>query len=136
MLHRVKKKNDLNEGKWVGVGGGFEPGETADECLAREVSEETGLRLKSTKFYGVIDFVSDKWENEEMYLYTAEPYDGEVTECNEGDLKWVPKDEALRLPMWEGDKVFFRYISDEKPFKRMCLRYEGDTLVDSEFIRY
>lgn len=136
MLHRVKKENDLNKDKWVGVGGKFEPGETPEECLLREVKEETGLTLTSYKFRAIITFISDEWGVEYMHLFTADGYEGELSEdmmqdCNEGELVWVPKSEIENLQLWEGDKVFFRLLEERDTFFSLKLRYEGDTLVES-----
>lgn len=136
MLHRVKKENDLNKDKWVGVGGKFEPGETPEECLLREVKEETGLTLTSYKFRAIITFISDEWGVEYMHLFTADEYEGELSEnmmrdCNEGELVWVPKNEIENLRLWEGDKVFFRLLEERDTFFSLKLRYEGDTLVES-----
>ena len=136
MLHRVKKKNDLNKDKWVGVGGKFEPGETPEECLLREVKEETGLTLTSYKFRAIITFISDEWGVEYMHLFTADGYEGELPEdkmrdCDEGELVWVPKNEIENLRLWEGDKIFFRLLEERDDFFSLKLRYEGDTLVES-----
>lgn len=130
MLYRNKKKNDLNAGKWIGVGGKVEPGETPEECAIRETWEETGLTLKSVVRRGVIMFYSDVWENEAMYLYSATDFEGEISEdCNEGDLKWIPKDEIMELNLWEGDRIFLQDMLDGKMNIYMSLYYEGDTLV-------
>ena len=136
MLHRIKKENDLNKDKWVGVGGKFEEGETPEECLLREVKEETGLILTSYKFRGIITFLSDKWGCEYMHLFTADAYEGELPEermkdCAEGELVWVPKKEIENLHLWEGDKIFFRLLEERKEFFSLKLRYEGDRLVES-----
>lgn len=137
MLHRVKKKQDINAGKWIGVGGHLEEGESPEECLVREVYEETGLSLKRYCFRGLITFVSDVCEQEMMCLFTADDFEGELTECNEGELKWVPKSEVLELPTWEGDALFLkRLLEEEKKFFSMKLIYEGDTLVKHETIVY
>lgn len=130
MLHRVKKENDVNRDKWIGVGGKFEDGESPDECLLREVREETGLTLTEYRFRGIVTFASDKYETEYMHLFTATGYTGEIKECDEGDLEWVPKDRVQALPIWEGDKLFFRLIEDpESPFFSLKLSYEGEKLV-------
>ena len=130
MLHRVKKKDDMNQDKWLGVGGKFEDGESPDECVLREVREETGLTLTDYRYRAVITFTSDRWETEYMHLFTASGYQGELKECDEGDLEWVPKSSVQELPIWEGDKLFFRLIDDrESPFFSLKLRYEGETLV-------
>ena len=124
MLLRNKKENDLNEGKWIGIGGKFEKDETPDECLLREVKEETGLTLTDYKLRGVIGFISDKWDDENMYLYTASEYTGELAaECDEGELRWIDKNEIMNLNLWEGDKVFLpRLIAGEDDI-RMTLHY-------------
>lgn len=136
MLHRVKKENDLNKDKWIGVGGKFEEGESPEECLLREVKEETGLILTSYKFRGIITFVSDEWGVEYMHLFTADAYEGELQEntmldCSEGELVWIPKDEIESLHLWEGDKIFLRLLQERESFFSLKLRYEGDTLVES-----
>ena len=131
MLHRVKKKNDLNEGKWVGVGGKLEAGESPEDCLMREVREETGLLLTSFRFRGLVTFVSDRWGTEYMCLYTADGFTGELTDCAEGVLRWIPDSELDSLPMWEGDRIFFRLLQEEAPFFSLKLCYEGDNLTDA-----
>ena len=129
MLHRVKKKDDMNQDKWLGVGGKFEDGESPDECLMREVREETGLTLTDYRYRAVVTFASDQWETEYMHLFTATGYTGEIKECDEGTLEWVPKSKVQELPIWEGDKLFFRLIDDRNsPFFSLKLRYEGETL--------
>lgn len=136
MLHRVKKVNDENHDKWIGVGGKFEPGESPEDCLLREVKEETGLTLKQYDFRGIVTFVSDEWGTEYMHLFTATEYEGEVRTCDEGELLWVPKADIEKLNLWEGDKVFFRLLEESKDFFSLKLRYEGDTLVESVVRRY
>ncbi len=130
MMHRVKKENDINKDKWVGVGGHFEEDETPEECLLREVLEETSLRLKKYKLRGIITFISDQWETEYMFLYTATDFEGEIGECDEGNLEWVKKEEVFNLPIWEGDKIFFEMLNTRKEFFTLKLRYEGDKLVE------
>ena len=129
LLYRNKKENDLNRAKWVGVGGKFEENESPDECLLREVREETGLTLTDYRCRGVVTFVSDEWEGEYMYLYTATGFTGEMRECDEGTLEWVPIDEVPKLPLWVGDKIFFRLLREERPWFSLKLCYEGDALV-------
>lgn len=129
MLHRVKKENDLNRDKWIGVGGHFEKDESPDECLLREVREETGLQLLAWRFRGIVTFVSDTWDTEYMYLFTAERFEGSLTECDEGDLEWVAKEAVPQLPLWEGDRIFLRLLAEDAPPFLLTLRYEGDTLV-------
>ncbi|NSK20919.1 NUDIX hydrolase [Dorea formicigenerans] len=132
MLHRVKKVNDENHDKWIGVGGKFEYGESPEECLLREVKEETGLTLKKYQFRGLVTFVSNEWGTEYMHLFTATEYEGEMNECEEGELVWVPKKEIENLNLWEGDKVFFRLLDETREFFSLKLRYEGEELVETE----
>lgn len=131
MLHRVKKEKDINKDKWIGIGGHFEDDESPEECLLREVKEETGLILLDYRLRGVITFISDRWQTEYMFLYTADSYEGELRECDEGELCWVDKADVYNLPIWEGDKIFFRLLEGDAPFFSLKLRYEGDKLVDS-----
>ena len=132
MLHRVKKENDLNHDKWIGVGGKLEDGETPEECLLREVQEETGYTLTQYRLRGIITFLSDEWESETMYLYTATGFTGTQCTCDEGNLVWVPKKEIESLKLWEGDKIFFRLLEEDKGVFSLKLRYEGDTLVEQK----
>ena len=129
MLHRVKKKNDVNHDKWIGVGGKFEDGESPEECLLREVREETGFTLTNYRYRGIITFVSEGWPTEYIHLFTADGWTGEMRECDEGDLAWVPKAEVPNLPIWEGDRVFFRLLAENRPFFSLKMCYQGDTMV-------
>ena len=132
MMHRVKKKNDLNQDKWVGVGGKFLEGESPEDCLVRECYEETGLTLTSYKYCGIVTFVSDKWENEYMHLFLGFDYEGEIKECDEGNLEWIDKLEVLSLPIWVGDKIFFKLIADHStPFFSLKLVYQGENLIEA-----
>lgn len=132
MLHRIKKENDLNKDKWIGVGGHFELGESPEECLLREVREETGLTLTSWKFRGIVTFLSNEWEEAEyMCLYTADGFDGKIIPCNEGTLEWVEKEKVTELPIWEGDKIFLRLLKENREFFSLKLRYEGAKLVEA-----
>lgn len=132
MLHRVKKENDLNKDKWIGVGGHFELGESPEECLLREVKEETGLTLTSWKFRGIVTFLSNEWEEAEyMCLYTADGFEGNLIPCNEGALEWVEKAKVTELPIWEGDKIFLQLLKENREFFSLKLRYEGDKLVEA-----
>lgn len=131
MLHRTKKKKDVNKDKWIGVGGHAEGNETPQECLIREVKEETGLLLTSYKFRGLITFISDEYEAEMMCLFTADGYTGELITCDEGELEWGKKSDVPQLPTWEGDAQFLKLLlEDEKRFFAMKLRYEGERLVE------
>lgn len=137
MLHRVKKHHDINAGKWIGVGGHVENGETPEECLLREVKEETGLVLTAYRLRGLVTFLSDVCEPELMCVFTADAFDGEMIECDEGELAWVDKSEVLALPTWEGDHVFLeRLLSGDERFFSIKLRYEGDKLVEKKITDY
>ena len=130
MLLRNKKEVDINKGKWIGVGGHFEEGESPEECLVREVYEETGLILTNYKFRGLVTFSSDHWQTEYMFLYTADGFEGELKDCNEGELRWIPKTEILDLNLWEGDKEFLKLLFEDNDVFSMKLSYVGDTLVE------
>lgn len=131
MLHRIKKKNDVNHDKWIGVGGKLDPGETAEACALREVWEETGLTMQSPAYRGIVDFTCEPWPAERMYLYTCTDFTGTLTDCNEGTLEWVPKPEVENLPIWQGDKIFLRLLAEGAPFFHLELTYHGDTLVQA-----
>lgn len=131
MLHRVKKEKDINKDKWIGVGGKFEGVESPEECLLREVFEETGLTLTSWACRGVITFLTESPERtvgEYMYLFTADGFTGELKECNEGTLQWVSREYLNQLPKWEGDQIFLDLLWQDAPFFLLTLRYEGDRL--------
>lgn len=137
MLHRVKKHHDINAGKWIGVGGHVENGETPEECLLREVKEETGLTLTAYRLRGLVTFLSDVCEPELMCVFTADAFDGELIECDEGTLHWVEKSDVLGLPTWEGDRVFLeRLLSGDDRFFSIKLRYEADHLVEKKITDY
>ncbi|MBO5837190.1 MAG: 8-oxo-dGTP diphosphatase [Oscillospiraceae bacterium] len=131
MLHRIKKEKDINKDKWIGIGGKFEKEESPDECLLREAKEETGLTLTSWKCRGVITFLNDSCEGEFMYLFTADGFEGQLKECDEGELKWVAREFLDSLPKWEGDKIFLDLLWQDAPFFLLTLRYQGDTLVEA-----
>ena len=126
MLHRVKKENDANHDKWVGIGGKFEDGESPEECILRETKEETGLTLTAYRYRGIVTFVSDKWETEYMHLFTATGWTGEPHVCDEGDLAWIRKADLLALPMWEGDRIFLRLLDSDASFFSLKLCYDKD----------
>lgn len=128
MLHRVKKENDANRDKWIGVGGKFEEGESPEDCVRREALEETGLTLTEFSYRGIVTFVSDRWEGEFMHLFTATGFEGEIRECDEGVLEWISREELLALPMWEGDRIFLRLIARPSPFFSLKLQYKGEAL--------
>lgn len=130
MLYRNKKKEDTNEGKWIGVGGKIEDGETPLESVIREVREETGLMLKSCNYRGRILFISDIYPDEVMHLFTSKDFEGKLTECNEGTLEWIEKKDVLNLKLWEGDRVFLNYLFEEKDFFNLTLEYKGERLVN------
>lgn len=129
MLKRVKKKEDINKGKWIGVGGHFEEGESPEECVCREVLEETGLRLKSYKARGILTFVQNKIFTEYIWLFTADEYEGKLIECDEGILEWIDKDKLSELELWEGDRIFLELLNTQEEFFSLKLEYEGDKLV-------
>ncbi len=131
MLHRVKKQNDINKDKWIGIGGKFEHEESPDECLLREAKEETGLTLTSWKCRGVVTFLNTGCEGEYMYLFSADGFEGDLIECNEGDLQWVSREFLDSLPKWEGDKIFLDLMWQDAPFFLLTLRYDVDTLVEA-----
>lgn len=128
MLHRVKKENDCNRDKWIGVGGKFEDGESPEECVLRETLEKTGLTLTDWRYRGIVTFVSDRWETEYMHLFTATGWTGRLHECDEGVLEWVSREQFRGLPQWEGDRIFLRLIEEDAPFFSLKLRYEGEHL--------
>ena len=131
MLHRVKKKNDTNKDKWIGIGGKFEGEESPDECLLREAKEETGLTLTSWRCRGVVTFLCDGVEGEFMYLFTADGFEGELKDCDEGELRWVSRDFLNSLPMWEGDHIFLDLLWKDAPFFLLKLHYQNDKLVEA-----
>lgn len=131
LLHRVKKVNDINHDKWIGVGGKLEGEESPDEGMLREVLEETGLTLTSYRCRGVLTFRQDGVEGEHIYLFTADGFTGELRECDEGDLEWVDKTFAASLPTWEGDKIFWDLLRRNEPFFLLTMRYSGDKLVSA-----
>lgn len=129
MLHRVKKSHDVNHGKWIGVGGKFEFQESPEDCLLREVREETGLTLKSWRYRGIVTFVYNDDEAEYMHLFTADGWTGTLRDCAEGELRWVPWDEVGKLNLWEGDRIFLALLARDEPFFSLKLTYRGDDLV-------
>ena len=130
MLYRNAGKQDGNEGKWIGVGGHVEEGESPEECMLREVREETGLTLTSHVFRGIVTFVSDCQETEYMFLYTADGWKGTLGACDEGTLSWVPEAQVMNRPLWEGDRVFLRLLQTDAPFFSLKLVYHGEQLVE------
>ena len=129
MLHRTRKAGDPNRDKWLGIGGHIEPGETAAECILREALEETGLTLLDCTCRGIVHFRSDCWEDEEMHLYTATRFRGELIPCSEGDLEWVDKDRLWELPLWEGDRIFLELLNAGAPSFDLTLEYRGEKLM-------
>ncbi len=129
MLHRVKKADDLNRDKWIGVGGKFEEGESPEDCLLRETWEETGLTLTDYRYRGLVTFVSDQAETEYMHLFTASGWTGTLHPCDEGELQWIQKTDLLALPLWEGDRIFLKLLDTDAPFFSLKLCYRGERLV-------
>ena len=132
LLHRVKKEQDANRDKWIGLGGKLEPGESPEACLLREVREEAGLTLTSYRYRGIVNFFSDRWEAECMHLFTADGFSGTPGDCDEGELAWIKKADFAALPQWEGDRIFLRLLEEDAPFFTLTLRYVGETLRSAE----
>ena len=134
MIHRIKKKNDENHDKWIGVGGKFEYGESPFDCARREILEECGVKPKNLRYRGIVTFVSEEYGTEYMHLFTAEGYEGEIDyNCDEGVLEWVKKEKIPSLPIWEGDKIFFELLEKEEQFFSLKLEYKGDRLISHTF---
>ena len=128
MLHRNKKKSDINEDKWIGVGGKFMENESPEECMLREVYEETGIVPDTWSYRGIVTFVPDTCEGEYMHIFTAATSSDKFTPCSEGTLKWIKKSDILSLNLWEGDKIFLKLLEDGEPFFSLKLVYTGDEL--------
>ena len=131
MLHRTKKVNDENHDKWIGVGGKFESGESPEDCMRREVLEETGLTVTQFRYRGIVTFVSDVYPCEYMHLFTCTDWTGEIKECDEGDLAWIDKQALRRLTLWEGDRIFLDLLEQNEPFFSLKLIYKGESLVSA-----
>lgn len=131
MLHRVKKKNDLNQDKWIGIGGKFEDKESPEDCVLREAKEETGLTLIAPEYRGLVTFVSNRYPTEYMHLFWADQFTGTLRDCEEGDLEWISKEQIHRLPQWEGDKIFLGLLEQRVPFFSLKLCYQGDRLTQA-----
>ena len=131
MLHRTKKKNDENHDKWIGVGGKFELNESPEDCMRREILEETGLTVTDYRYRGIVTFVSDIYETEYMHLFTVSDWTGETRECDEGELAWIKKQKLFDLTMWQGDRIFLRLLQEDTPFFSLKLTYQGDELVEA-----
>ena len=130
MLHRVKKKNDMNHDKWIGIGGKLEEGESPFDCARREILEETGLKANKLSYRGIVTFVSDEYGTEYMHLFHTVDFEGEIkADCDEGNLEWIEKKKLLSLPIWEGDKIFLSLLDETVPFFSLKLCYRGDTLI-------
>ncbi|MDD4163897.1 MAG: 8-oxo-dGTP diphosphatase [Eubacteriales bacterium] len=129
MLHRTKKSLDENRDKWIGIGGKFEDKESPEDCVMREVREETGLTLTDYCYRGIVTFVSDVWQTEYMHLFTSDSFTGEITACDEGELLWVKKENVYDLCLWEGDKLFLKLLQQKIPFFSLKLEYQQDKLI-------
>ena len=132
MLHRVKKENDINRDKWIGLGGKFKEDESPEACLLREVYEESGLRLTSWRYRGIVTLVNTKCSSEYMHLFTADGFEGTVGPCDEGELEWIKKSELMKLTLWEGDRIFLRLLDSNEPFFSLKLSYDGDELIGAK----
>ena len=131
MLHRTKKKNDENHDKWIGVGGKFEAGESPEDCMHREILEETGLTVTDYRYRGIVTFVSDIYETEYMHLFTVTDWMGEARECDEGELAWIKKQKLFDLTLWQGDRIFLKLLQEDVPFFSLKLTYRGDELIEA-----
>ena len=136
MLHRTKKKNDINKDKWLGIGGKFEEGESPEECIVREVMEETGLKLNSYQLRTIVTYVSTNWETEYMYVFTSNDFSGNLIECNEGDLQWIDKKEVTKLNTWEGDKIFVEKLQNDSRFFTVKFESDGEQLIKYNIKEY
>ena len=131
MLHRTKKENDENHDKWIGVGGKFEANESPEDCMRREIFEETGLTVTDYRYRGIVTFVSDIYEPQYMHLFTVSGWTGEARECDEGELAWIQKQELFDLTLWEGDRIFLKLLQEDAPFFSLKLTYRGDELQEA-----
>ena len=131
MLHRTKKKNDENHDKWIGVGGKFEANESPEDCMRREILEETGLTVTDYRYRGIVTFLSDIYETEYMHLFTVTNWTGEARECDEGELAWIKKQKLFDLTLWQGDRIFLALLQEDVPFFSLKLTYQGDNLLEA-----
>ena len=131
LLHRVKKLGDENRDKWIGVGGKFEEGEAPEDCMRREMLEETGLAPLRLAYRGIVTFVSDVWGTEYMHLFRCKDFTGELKDCDEGTLEWIEKERLFSLPIWEGDRIFLRLLDSDCPFFSLKLCYSGERLMSA-----
>ena len=131
MLHRVRKKDDINHDKWIGIGGKFEENESPEECMLREVREETGLELTRWRYRGIVTFVCEPAPGEYMHLFTADGFAGTLSDCDEGELAWIPRERLKELPQWEGDRIFLDLLDRDAPFFSLKLVYREERLAEA-----
>ena len=136
MLHRVKKEVDVNSGKWIGVGGKFKVGESPEECVVREVFEETGFTMEKYRLRGILTFSSEGWEDEIIFLYTSDDFHGTLQKCDEGELKWIPIADVPSLNLWDGDRIFLKLLEEDSGFFSLKLSYKGNELVEQKLVCY
>jgi len=141
MLHRIKKKNDINKDKWIGVGGKFQNGESPEDCVLREVKEETGLTLQKYKLRGIITFVFEGMDfegdnTEHMYIFTSNEFKGQIIDCKEGILEWIDKKQIFNLNIWEGDKIFLKILQEKNCFFTGKFEYKKNKLIKYKINEY
>lgn len=135
MIHRVKKVNDIHAGKWNGLGGKLEPGESPEQCVLREVREEAGLEILQPRFHGLLVFADFKGDDWYVWVFTADQFSGELAESGEGRLQWIPDQEIARLNLWPSDLVFLPWLGNGKIFSAR-FQYQGEEMLGHEVVFY